>query len=1089
MNPRMGFRPRALAAVALVVAAAAPVSAQVDPLLFLKTAPPNVVVVVDTAHRMQRSAPTNPATVATSLATSHYYDPFVYTKNAAMPAWQTSIGVTDANTVTNYRRRYNNLEHASLAVVDKFTASTIQTVGDRTGQLYSLFEAQTRLSVARAALYQAVDENKTVARFSLVKMRQTTPAVATQGNSGPVVVADTNQQASESGSLFGRWPISRPSVGATNNGASNTTGVVMAKADVQTAADVMTILARNARTAGGLIPAGNDDANSVDAPVKLMLDDARAEAARLIALNSDPTCRNTVVVLVVGGGEGTTSGLNNAALQAAAANFLNVGGRRVPIYVIAIAPATDEVAGLQAVATTSGGQYFEIPKWQIDAAMSSPKQLATAGVTAPAGTIIVPEVVKAINVAIQHAFANSADFNTLPTVYPPIGKPSEFQVTSPIIGSVNLDGGRDIYGAALVPDSATILDKAGVKIPLRSNLLVTAGFSMPGFDGLLRGYRVYKPVADGSKTSGYKFVSDGTLLWKACVPGASCAAAPDASRRNLYTTLSNGTMIALHTDNAAALAPMMNLSVADATSVINAVRALPIGAVVSSTPAIMNPPSLDPPPDADYPAFRTDNERRRSIVWVGTNNGFLEAIDARFGVEVWGFVPMNLLPKLRTLLDGQPVGSFAHFVDSSPKISDVKYDDKWHTSLIIGEGPGGTYYHSLDVTLDGMASALGGSESDATATLDQVLTYFSNPGRISLNWAFPSLTKFDATIAPYGDLAITASAVEKSVGQTWSDPAVGQIVGPVGPYAVLLGSGFLPYSVQQQINRGGVIAGTTFYIVDAKSGAVLASKDIGSDGVNETNNNCATDNAAAGCQKSKNALMSDPVATGPTDSRYVTRTYIGDLDGNIWRFDFGLDSGGMVKIDGTTKLFSAGADQPIYNSMATVTVGTKQYVFIGTGSDLLPQTDKNTIYRLLGVLDGGASGSKTFEKLLQKTASGSTITSDERVTAFPAVAGDIVFFTTTVLNALCSAPDARLYAFTFIGGPAYDNTGDNAVKGSDTPLVKTIAGQRATAPFIVDQHVVFGAGGSNVQMFGDQADYNNGIGQAGVRILSWREVR
>ena len=194
MNPRMGFRPRVLAAAALVVAAAAPVSAQVDPLLFLKTAPPNVVLVVDTANRMQRGAPTNPATVATSVATSHYYDPFIYTKNAAMPAWQTSIGVTDANTAANYRRRYNNLEYANLAVVDKFTASTIQTAGDRTGQLYSLFEAQTRLSVARAALYQAVDENKTVARFSLVKMRQTTPAVTTAG-------PDSQARCSTSGTL------------------------------------------------------------------------------------------------------------------------------------------------------------------------------------------------------------------------------------------------------------------------------------------------------------------------------------------------------------------------------------------------------------------------------------------------------------------------------------------------------------------------------------------------------------------------------------------------------------------------------------------------------------------------------------------------------------------------------------------------------------------------------------------------------------------------------------------------------------------------------------------------------------------------
>jgi hypothetical protein len=852
----------------------------------------------------------------------------------------------------------------------------------------------------------------------------------------------------------------------------------------------MTILARNPRMAGGLIPAGNDDPSTVDTPVKLMLDDARAEAARLIALPGDPTCRNTVVVLVVGGGEGNTSGFSNASLEAAAANFLNVGGRRVPVYVIAIAPPTEDVAALQAIAAKTGGQYFEIAKWQIDAAAGSPNQIATAGVTAPPGTIIVPEAVKAVNIAIQHAFQNSADLNTLPTAYPPIGKITEHQVTSPIIGSVNLDGARDITGAALVPDSTNVLDKAGVKIPLRSNLLVTAGFSLPGFDGLLRGFRVYKPVVDGSKASGYKFVSDGTLLWKACAPGSQCAAAPDVSRRNLYTTLSDGTMVAFHSDNAAVLAPLMNLTVEDATAVINGVRALPLGAVVSSTPAIMNAPSLDPPPDADYPAFRTDNEKRRSIVWVGTNSGILEAIDARFGVEVWGFVPLNLLPKLRTLLDGQPVGSFAHFVDSSPKISDVKYDDKWHTSLIVGEGPGGTYYHSFDVTLADMASALGGSDSDATASVDQLLTYFSNPGRITLNWAFPSLTKFDPTIAPYGDLNVSATDVEKSVGQTWSDPAVGQIVGPLGPYAVLLGSGFMPYSVQQQANRGGKVAGTTFYIVDAKTGLVLASKDVGSDGVNETNNNCATDNGAAGCQKSKNALMSDPVATGPTDSRYVTRTYIGDLDGNIWRFDFGLGGGGAVSIDATTKLFSAGADQPIYNSMATVTVGTKQYVFIGTGSDLLPQTDKNTIYRLLGVLDNGATGAKTFEKLLQKTASGTTITTDERVTAFPAVAGDIVFFTTTVLNALCSAPDARLYAFTFIGGPAYDNTGDNVVKPSqDTPLVKTIAGQRATAPFIVDQHVVFGAGGSNVQMFGDSTDYNNGIGQAGVRILSWREVR
>ena len=41
---------------------------------------------------------------------------------------------------------------------------------------------------------------------------------------------------------------------------------------------------------------------------------------------------------------------------------------------------------------------------------------------------------------------------------------------------------------------------------------------------------------------------------------------------------------------------------------------------------------------------------------------------------------------------------------------------------------------------------------------------------------------------------------------------------------------------------------------------------------------------------------------------------------------------------------------------------------------------------------------------------------------------------------------------------------------------------------VVDKHLVVGAGGK-VSVFGDPADFNNGVGNAGVRILSWREVR
>ena len=72
--------------------------------------------------------------------------------------------------------------------------------------------------------------------------------------------------------------------------------------------------------------------------------------------------------------------------------------------------------------------------------------------------------------------------------------------------------------------------------------------------------------------------------------------------------------------------------------------------------------------------------------------------------------------------------------------------------------------------------------------------------------------------------------------------------------------------------------------------------------------------------------------------------------------------------------------------------------------------------------------------------------------------------------------------------PAYDTNNDSRMNNQDSPKVRTTAGTRATAPFIVDQHLVIGTGNS-VEMFGDPEDFNNGVGQAGVRILSWREVR
>jgi type IV pilus assembly protein PilY1 len=503
----------------------------------------------------------------------------------------------------------------------------------------------------------------------------------------------------------------------------------------------------------------------------------------------------------------------------------------------------------------------------------------------------------------------------------------------------------------------------------------------------------------------------------------------------------------------------------------------------------MDPPSLDPPPDADYPAFIDANKNRRTMIWVGANDGMLHAIDGRLGKEVWAFVPLNLLPKLRALQSGQPIGDFRYFVDGSPKVADVKVSGAWRSYLVMGEGSGGTFYQTFDVTLDNIAGTVGPDSDD----LGDVLGYFASATSVPLKWAFPSYSHFDATLGTWGDVASSAPEISKTVGETWSDPAVGQIESATGRFVVLTGSGFFRYSQQQQAHRAGVVAGSRFYLLDAADGSVLDSADVGNDGLAEDVDSCV---AANDCRKLKNALQADPVATGPPDSRFITKVYLGDLDGRIWRFDVGLDAALVPTIKQTLKLYTVDSgvgpanEHPMFASMATVNVGSaSQYLFVGTGSDLLPQNSVNTRYALIVVLDQGTTGSRTGLIQLEATDG---VNGDEKVSAFPAVAGDIVFFSTTTYQAsACLLPDANLYAFTFIGGAAYDTTGDDRITtgvSGDSTKVRTTTGARATAPFIVDQHLVFGTGG-NIEMFGDPSDFNNGVGQAGVRILSWREVR
>jgi hypothetical protein len=1109
-------------------------SAQLDPLTILRRVPPTVIVVFDTSLEMLTDG------------TNNFYDPGFYSSTADPTVMNAFITASPPiGSAKTYRRVFRNFHYA--ASPNKYTADRIAPVAaswDPSNSLTSnavadttTYFANTRWQIARNGLAQALTEsNSTTARWGLLRLRQKNPAwrstpggTSTGGNDcdKPVgIIADPTQSLYGdttpcNAGGFGKYATYAPVVGS--GGASDAgytqssapSGTVVVTPGANNVNAMYNVVAAQAGNPSALIPASvggkSGTTEFADRPLSYALDDAKAAVVSAMASDaaSTRTCRNYVIVLVTGGqdsGDSTYLSANNAATRAS--QFLTISSasttRSVPIHVVGIKVKASEEAQLQSIATNSRGTYHNV--------------------TTEA------EVTRWINYAVQAGYARQADIDT--------GNPSEYVTVSPIVGTVNLTGGQDSTGTALPNDVVHIGGlSSNAVVPQRSNVLLSAGFELPGFSGRLRAFRAYKPVADSSKSSGYKFVNDGTKLWPDLdgrTTLAGQARTPlSASSRNIYTFVPNGTgggsIVAFTTANASTLASPMNLTTAAASTLIDFVRQQPLGAPIGSTPALMDPPSLDPPPDNDYGrtgttgTFAGDHEDRRSIIFVGMNDGMMHAIDARTGYEVWAFIPYNLLPKLRTLYDGQSVEQFEYFVDSSPKLAEVKINGAWRSLLLFGQGPGGIFYQCFDVTEAGMGVA---PDKDTLSDVNNLLQRFDSPDEsIVFKWAFPNYGHFDPAIKQtftlndgspgnklvlWGDLKSTATYAEKSVGFTWSDPAVGPLISTRAVNGVIVGSGYFPDIESAITNRGatGPKAGTTMFLLDADTGVLLGNSTGASCGTVSGTSGSGTGCLSVGDVSNgrKNALQADPTAAGDYGSPVVNKAYFGDIDGKYWRFNF--DSTGALSAN-----LMVDTGVPIYASSALLFVGsTDVYMFFATGSDSLPTstTGGTGTFKLYGLKDNapGSGATTKFSLSLSSVTQSGGLASGERPSTSPTVAGDIVFYTTTteVATTPCVDFTANLYAVTYAGSAAYDANNNGRLDNNESNIVRTATG-RATAPFIVDQHLYFatsagsgGAGsgnggssgdrtGAKIEAFGDPEDFNNGVGQVGVRILSWREIR
>ncbi len=120
-----------------------------------------------------------------------------------------------------------------------------------------------------------------------------------------------------------------------------------------------------------------------------------------------------------------------------------------------------------------------------------------------------------------------------------------------------------------------------------------------------------------------------------------------------------------------------------------------LGDIVNSSPAYVRGPNrnlIDP----TYVTFKNTYASRTPMIYVGSNDGMLHGFRATDGVELLGFVPSPVYPRL----SGVTAQGFQHkyLVDGSPVASDIKLSGGWRTLLVGGLAGGGRGLFALDVT-------------------------------------------------------------------------------------------------------------------------------------------------------------------------------------------------------------------------------------------------------------------------------------------------------------------------------------------------------------------------------------------------------
>jgi type IV pilus assembly protein PilY1 len=343
-------------------------------------------------------------------------------------------------------------------------------------------------------------------------------------------------------------------------------------------------------------------------------------------------------------------------------------------------------------------------------------------------------------------------------------------------------------------------------------------------------------------------------------------------------------------------------------------RSSVLGDIVNSRPTAVGRPEF---PYADqynpgYGAFKSAYRQRKTVVYVGANDGMLHAFDGAIvasaasptpGEELFAFIPSFAYNGVDTASTtglaalGNANYQHRYYVDSTAQNFDVDFNrtagisttPDWRTLLIGGLGKGGRGYYALDITDPA-------SWTSEPAVASKVL------------WEFPRSTD-SVTLARMG-YSFNEPMVVRTAKYGWT---------------VIFTSGYN--------NSDGM---GYLFLVNPRNGDLLET--------------IATPEGSVG-----NPLhMTQANAYVPLVDNFVANAaYVGDMLGNVWRFDLTPATGTLPAPTKIAQLADAdGNAQPITVPpvVDVEPISGKRYVVVGTGRLLadsdIARTQRQTLYAI-----------------------------------------------------------------------------------------------------------------------------------------------